>query len=55
VDIVSRGDLVSLMATEWASDVCGEPVRGERAPDVCPKCLGSGYPARDWIAVSASV
>jgi CBS domain-containing protein len=42
VGIVSRGDLVSLMATEWACDVCGEPVRGERPPDVCPKCLGSG-------------
>lgn len=41
VGIISRGDLVSLMATEWACQVCGEPVRGERPPDLCPKCLGS--------------
>lgn len=40
VGIVSRGDVVALMATEWVCEVCGEPVRAERAPDVCPKCLG---------------
>ncbi|MGI8447048.1 MAG: CBS domain-containing protein [Streptosporangiaceae bacterium] len=40
VGIISRGDLVSLMATEWACQVCGEPVRGEHPPDLCPKCLG---------------
>ena len=40
VGIVSRGDLVSLMATEWVCEVCGEPVRGEQPPDLCPKCLG---------------
>lgn len=38
--IVSQGDLVSLMATEWACEVCGEPIRGEHRPDACPKCLG---------------
>jgi rubrerythrin len=32
--------LVSLMATEWACQICGEPVRGEHQPDQCPKCLG---------------
>lgn len=40
VGIISRGDLVSLMATEWACAVCGETVRGGRRPDRCPKCLG---------------
>lgn len=40
VGIVSRGDVVALMATEWVCEVCGEPVRGERPPDACPKCLG---------------
>lgn len=38
VGIVSRGDVVALMATEWVCDVCGEPVRGERPPEACPKC-----------------
>ncbi len=42
VGIVSRGDVVALMATEWVCEVCGEPVRGERPPEVCPKCKGSG-------------
>jgi CBS domain-containing protein len=40
VGIVSRSDVVALMATEWVCQVCGEPVRGESAPDLCPKCLG---------------
>jgi CBS domain-containing protein len=40
--IVSRRDVVALLATEWVCEVCGEPVRGERPPDVCPKCHGSG-------------
>jgi CBS-domain-containing membrane protein len=38
VGIVSRGDVVALMATEWVCRVCGEPVRGERPPQQCPKC-----------------
>jgi CBS domain-containing protein len=40
VGIVSRSDVVTLMATEWVCQVCGEPVRGESTPDQCPKCLG---------------
>lgn len=40
VGIVSRGDVVGLMATEWVCTVCGESVRGERPPQACPKCLG---------------
>jgi CBS domain-containing protein len=42
VGIVSRGDVVALLATEWVCEVCGEPVRGERPPETCPRCLGSG-------------
>jgi CBS domain-containing protein len=38
VGIVSRHDVIALMATEWACQVCGEPVRGERPPQQCPKC-----------------
>jgi CBS domain-containing protein len=38
VGIISRRDVVALMATEWVCVVCGEPVRGERPPQVCPKC-----------------
>ncbi|MGH3181752.1 MAG: rubredoxin-like domain-containing protein, partial [Streptosporangiaceae bacterium] len=40
VGIISRSDLVALMTTEWACQVCGEPVRGEHPPELCPKCLG---------------
>lgn len=42
VGIVSRGDVVALLATEWVCEVCGEPVRGERPPATCPRCLGGG-------------
>ena len=38
VGIVSRHDLVAAMATEWVCQVCGEPVRGEHPPSMCPKC-----------------
>src|SRR4051812_30172872 len=38
VGIVSRSDIVRLMALQWNCQVCGEPVRGERAPTTCPKC-----------------
>lgn len=42
VGIVSRGDMMALLATEWVCPVCGQPVRGERAPAVCPTCHTSG-------------
>jgi rubrerythrin len=42
VGIVSRADVVAMMATEWVCTACGEPVRGERPPEVCPNCLGGG-------------
>ncbi|TVT24882.1 CBS domain-containing protein [Amycolatopsis rhizosphaerae] len=37
--IVSRSDVVALLATEWVCQVCGEAVRGGQAPVSCPKCL----------------
>jgi rubrerythrin len=42
VGIVSRRDVVALMATEWVCQVCGEAIRGEHPPDACPKCHGGG-------------
>ena len=42
VGIVSRSDVIALMATEWACGVCGEPVRGEQRPEMCPKCHAAG-------------
>lgn len=42
VGIVSRGDVVATMATEWVCQVCGEPLRGEQPPAACPKCQADG-------------
>jgi CBS domain-containing protein len=42
VGIVSRGDVVATMATEWVCEVCGEPVRGEQPPASCPRCHADG-------------
>jgi predicted transcriptional regulator len=41
VGIVSRRDVVTVMATEWACEVCGEPMHGEQPPATCPKCHAS--------------
>lgn len=41
VGIVSRGNLVALLVTEWVCPVCGESVRGDEPPSSCPKCHGS--------------
>jgi len=38
VGIVSRGDIVRLMAVHWICQVCGESSRGEHPPETCPKC-----------------
>jgi CBS domain-containing protein len=38
VGIVSRSDLVELLSLEWTCGGCGEPVRGSRPPDRCPRC-----------------
>ena len=40
VGVVSRGDVVATMATEWVCGVCGESMRGEARPQSCPKCQG---------------
>ncbi|MCU0495482.1 MAG: CBS domain-containing protein [Chloroflexaceae bacterium] len=42
VGVVSRSDLVRQIAMRWVCDVCGEIVRGQDAPDHCPRC---GAPA----------
>ena len=42
VGIVSRRDVIALLATEWVCPVCGEAVRGEHRPEVCPKCNAAG-------------
>lgn len=42
VGIVSRGDVVATMVTEWVCEVCGESVRGEQRPTGCPKCRAGG-------------
>jgi CBS domain-containing protein len=39
--IVSRGDVVALLATEWVCQVCGEAARGQHPPARCPKCHAS--------------
>ncbi len=36
--IVSLGDVVALLTTEWACQVCGEPARGQHPPSRCPRC-----------------
>lgn len=36
--IVSRGDVVALLTTEWACQVCGQAVRGRHPPGQCPRC-----------------
>lgn len=38
VGVVSRSDVVALLATEWVCQVCGEAVRGQQAPGSCPRC-----------------
>ena len=38
VGVVSRSDIVRVMAMQWTCQVCGEPARGDRPPDSCPKC-----------------
>jgi len=40
VGIVSRSDIVRLIAEEWICETCGEAARGDHRPDQCPKCAG---------------
>ena len=46
VGIVSRSDVIALMATERACGVCREPVHGEQRPEMCPKCHAAGKQSR---------
>jgi CBS-domain-containing membrane protein len=39
--IISRGDVVALLTTEWVCQVCGEAVRGQHPPSRCPRCHAS--------------
>jgi CBS domain-containing protein len=36
--IVSRGDVVALLTTEWVCQVCGEAARGQHPPPRCLRC-----------------
>lgn len=38
VGIVSRSDIVALLAMEWVCEVCGESVRSDQPPEECPRC-----------------
>jgi CBS-domain-containing membrane protein len=42
VGIVSRSDIVRLMALHWICQTCGEQVRGEHRPEVCTRCGAAG-------------
>jgi CBS domain-containing protein len=42
VGIVSRRDIVRLMALHWICQVCGEQARGDHPPEQCPKCGAAG-------------
>jgi len=42
VGVVSRGDVVALMVTEWVCEVCGEAAHGPYPPQTCPRCLAPG-------------
>ncbi len=41
VGIVSRSDLVQQIALRWVCVTCGEALRGETAPESCPRCGAS--------------
>lgn len=38
VGIVSRGDVVRMVAMRWVCPVCGEVAYGDRPPEYCPRC-----------------
>jgi CBS domain-containing protein len=38
VGIVSRSDVVRIVALRWLCPVCGEVANGERPPGHCPRC-----------------
>jgi CBS domain-containing protein len=42
VGIVSRADIIRMMVMYYYCEVCGEAIRGEQAPERCPKCGADG-------------
>ncbi|MGH3416996.1 MAG: CBS domain-containing protein [Actinocrinis sp.] len=36
--VVSRGDVLAVLNTEWVCEVCGEAVHAALAPQTCPRC-----------------
>lgn len=44
VGIVSRSDMIKLLAMRWVCHVCGETVRSAQLPEHCPSC-GAGAEA----------
>jgi CBS domain-containing protein len=38
VGVVSRGDVLAVLSTEWVCQVCGEPVHAASPPQICPRC-----------------
>jgi CBS domain-containing protein len=44
VGIVSRADLVRVVAMHWVCPVCGEMVHSEQQPERCPRCEGRKVP-----------
>lgn len=38
VGILSRSDVVRIVAQRWLCPVCGEVAHGERPPQQCPRC-----------------
>jgi CBS domain-containing protein/rRNA maturation protein Nop10 len=45
VGIVSRADLVRVVALRWVCPVCGEVVHSETQPEFCPRCGARNVPA----------
>ncbi len=38
VGIVSRSDIIRMLSLQWICEVCGETLRGEKAPKNCTRC-----------------
>ncbi len=45
VGIVSRSDLVRMVAMQWICPVCGEVTYSETQPEYCPRCHAAEVPA----------
>ncbi len=54
VGIVSRGDVVRIVAMRWVCFVCGEVTFGEQPPEHCPRCGAMEIPAATEAAPPGS-